>query len=273
MSTLDLRAATAGWPVGRAAVAVIARDGATLAVHDPGGTFAWASVTKLLTALCVLDACADGTVHLTDPASPPGSTVAHLLAHASGLPFEGSSPIARPGSKRTYSNTGYAFLGDHLAAAAGVPFADVLDERVLQPLGLTDTVLSGPPASGAVGSLGDLIRLAAELIRPRILGPQIVDKLSTVAFPGLVGVLPGFGRQTPNDWGLGAEIRGTKSPHWTSPENSPATFGHFGQSGSFLWVDPTAGLGCVSLADEPFGPWAVTAWPVLSTQVLAAFRT
>ncbi len=273
MSTLDLRAATAGWPVGRAAVAVIARDGATLAVHDPGGTFAWASVTKLLTALCVLDACADGTVHLTDPAGPPGSTVAHLLAHASGLPFEGSSPIARPGSKRTYSNTGYAFLGDHLAAAAGVPFADVLDERVLQPLGLTDTVLSGPPGSGAVGSLADLTRLATELIRPRILGPQIVDKLSTVAFPGLVGVLPGFGRQTPNDWGLGAEIRGTKSPHWTGPENSPATFGHFGQSGSFLWVDPTAGLGCVSLADEPFGPWAVTAWPVLSTQVLAAFRT
>ena len=58
----------------------------------------------------------------------------------------------------------------------------------------------------------------------------------------LAGVLPGYGRQTPNDWGLGCEIRDHKSPHWTAPENSPETFGHFGQSGSFLWVDRAAGL-------------------------------
>ena len=271
MGTPDLAAAIAGWPVDRAAVAVLAADGSTLAAQDPGGRYAWASVTKLLTALCVLDACADGTVRLTDPAGPPGSTVAHLLAHASGLPFEGSTPIGRPGSKRTYSNTGYQLLGDHLAAAAGMPFVDVLAERVMQPLAMSDTALEGPPGSGAVGSLDDLTRLAGELIRPRILGPQIVDQLHALTFPGLIGVLPGFGRQSPNDWGLGAEIRAAKSPHWTSPANSPATFGHFGQSGSFLWVDPAAGLACVSLADRPFGPWAAAAWPALSSDVLTAF--
>jgi CubicO group peptidase (beta-lactamase class C family) len=90
-----------------------------------------------------------------------------------------------------------------------------------------------------------------------------------VAYPGLDGVLPGYGRQSPNDWGLGCEIRGTKDPHWTAAANSPPTFGHFGQSGSFLWVDPDAGVACASLADTPFGPWAVAAWPRLSAAVLA----
>ena len=53
--------------------------------------------------------------------------------------------------------------------------------------------------------------------------------------------------------------------------NSAATFGHFGQSGSFLWVDPAAGLACAALADRPFGEWAAQAWPELSDGVLAEF--
>jgi CubicO group peptidase (beta-lactamase class C family) len=84
-------------------------------------------------------------------------------------------------------------------------------------------------------------------------------------------VLPGFGRQNPNDWGLGCEIRDHKRPHWTAAGNSPRTFGHFGQSGSFLWVDPDAGIGCASLADRPFGEWASGLWPRLSERVLAAY--
>jgi CubicO group peptidase (beta-lactamase class C family) len=90
-----------------------------------------------------------------------------------------------------------------------------------------------------------------------------------VHFPGLAGVLPGFQRFDPCDWGLGVEIRGSKQPHWTGPANSPATFGHFGRSGSFLWVDPVAGRACVGLADRPFGPWAARAWPVLADAVVA----
>ena len=53
-----------------------------------------------------------------------------------------------------------------------------------------------------------------------------------------MGVLPGFGRMEPNDWGLGLELRDGKHPHWTGAHNSPGTFGHFGRSGTFLWVDP-----------------------------------
>jgi CubicO group peptidase (beta-lactamase class C family) len=91
-----------------------------------------------------------------------------------------------------------------------------------------------------------------------------------VAFPGLVGVLPGFGRQDPNDWGLGPELRDHKSPHWTGSHNSPRTFGHFGQAGGFLWVDPEAGLACACLTDRPFGPWAAEAWPALADDVLGS---
>jgi CubicO group peptidase (beta-lactamase class C family) len=45
----------------------------------------------------------------------------------------------------------------------------------------------------------------------------------------------------PNDWGLGFELRDTKEPHWTGTRNSPRTYGHFGGSGSFLWLDPEPG--------------------------------
>ncbi|MCA1657531.1 MAG: hypothetical protein LC713_07480, partial [Actinobacteria bacterium] len=95
---------------------------------------------------------------------------------------------------------------------------------------------------------------------------------TTVCFPGLAGVLPGIGRFEPLDWGLGFEIRDGKSPHWTGRENSPATFGHFGASGSFLWVDPQAGCACAALSGRDFGSWALTAWPAFADQVLNAFR-
>ena len=69
-------------------------------------------------------------------------------------------------------------------------------------------------------------------------------------FPGLDGVVPGFGRQDPNDWGLGFELRSTKAPHWTAPGNDPGTFGHFGRSGCFLWVDPAARLALAVTTDQ-----------------------
>ena len=88
-------------------------------------------------------------------------------------------------------------------------------------------------------------------------------------FPGLAGVVPGFGRQEPNDWGLGFELRDGKSPHWTGAANAPQTFGHFGRSGTFLWVDPVAGIALGALTDLAFGDWAIDAWPRLADAVLA----
>jgi CubicO group peptidase (beta-lactamase class C family) len=132
---------------------------------------------------------------------------------------------------------------------------------------MSGTRLAGTPAAGAVGPLRDLAALGRELLAPTLV-PDLLARATTTAFPGLTGVLPGFGRQDPNDWGLGFEIRDGKRPHWTGRTNSAATFGHFGQSGSFLWVDPAAGVACACLTDRPFGEWAATCWPELSDQVV-----
>ncbi|MEA2207448.1 MAG: hypothetical protein QOE77_4224, partial [Blastocatellia bacterium] len=147
-----------------------------------------------------------------------------------------------------------------------------LAEAVLGPLRMRSTELAGSPASEAVGSVDDLQAFLAELMTPTgLLHADTLREVSTVQFPGLLGVLPGYGGQRPNDWGLGFEIRGEKDPHWTSPRNSPGTYGHFGRSGTMFWIDPQARLGLVALADRRFGPWAIKAWPQLSDAVLDAF--
>jgi CubicO group peptidase (beta-lactamase class C family) len=234
--------------------------------------FAWASVTKPATALAVLVAVEEGTLDLDEPAGPPGSTVRHLLAHASGLGPDPGPPLDAPGGSRIYSNAGFQLLGDVLAERAGMPFADYLAAGVLDPLGMDGTALTGegpPAAAGLEGPLSDLLALTAEWAVPTLVSPATHRDAVSVQFGGLGGVLPGFQRFEPCDWGLGVEIRGDKHPHWTGSANSPATYGHFGRSGSFLWVDPVAGLAGAGLSDRPFGVWAVRAWPTLDDGLLA----
>lgn len=259
----------AGWPV---AAAVGVRDAArVLATTGPDGqAFRWASVTKMLTATAVLVAVEEGIVDLDAPAGPPGSTLRHLLAHASGLSRDSDRVQAPPATRRVYSNRGIDVAAEALEAAAGMTFGEYLRAGVLEPLGMSATVLEGSPASGASGPLRDLLRFGGELMAPTLLSPATLAAATSVAFPGLDGVLPGFGHQSPNDWGLGFEIRSHKSPHWTGAANSPSTFGHFGLSGAFLWVDPAAGVACAGVAAEDFGPWAAAAWPALADAVLSA---
>lgn len=230
--------------------------------------FAWASVTKVVTALAVWVAVEEGTVSWDDPAGPEGSTLRHLLAHASGLAPDGDAVLAPPGQRRIYSNRGFEVAAGHVEEAAGMPFRVYAREAVLEPLAMTGTRLEGSPAWGASGPLADLLALAGELMRPRLVGAATLARATSVAFPGLSGVLPGFGPQETNDWGLGVELRDHKDPHWTGRLNSPATFGHFGRSGSLLWIDPVAGRALASLSERPFGPWAAEAWPRLSDAVL-----
>ena len=153
-----------------------------------------------------------------------------------------------------------------------MPFGAYVQAGVIEPLGLNGTGLHGSPAAGGSGPLVDLLTLGLELLTPDAGQRRHRWPVATsVAFPGLAGVLPGFGRQDPNDWGLGVEIRDGKHPHWTGRRNSPQTFGHFGRSGTFLWVDPVAPWCSASSADRPFGPWATSAWPALSDAVIAAY--
>jgi CubicO group peptidase (beta-lactamase class C family) len=278
MGRLGLRslALLDSWPVGAAAAGVLGGPPPSGAprlldrVGDPDRVFPWASITKLLVALAVLLAVEEETLSLDLPAGPPGSTVRHLLAHASGLGPDGPDPLAPPGRSRIYSSIGYELLAHTLAGAAGMSFTDYLGRGVITPLGLTATTLppGASPASGARGPLRDLLALAGEFLSSRLLSPPTLALATAVAFPGLRGVLPGYGLFDPCDWGLGFEVKGAKTPHWSGTLTDAATFGHFGGSGGFLWVDPTRRLATATLSDRDFGPWAVTAWTALSDAVV-----
>jgi CubicO group peptidase (beta-lactamase class C family) len=263
------------WPVPTAAAAVVTAQGVR-ASHGPiDEQFALASVTKPLAALAILVAVEEEAVLLEDPADEaliPGATLRHLLSHASGLAPERPLRSFAPATRRVYSNVGIELAAALVERATEMPFASYLDEAVVWPLELGATSLPGSPARDGRSSVADLARVLLELLSPSgLLAPHTLADLRSVQYPGLRGVLPGFGGQAHNDWGLGFEIRADKSPHWTGATNSPSTYGHFGQSGSMCWIDPVAGVGLVALTDRDFGPWAAQAWPALSDAVLAAY--
>jgi CubicO group peptidase (beta-lactamase class C family) len=264
----------ADWPVGNAAAAVIGPAGVLAEYGDVRRRFALASVTKPLVARAAQVAVEEGVVDLDTPAGPPGATVRHLLAHAAGYAMQTADVLAEPGKRRVYSNHGFTVLARTVQDASDIDFATYLAEAVCEPLGMSATVLDGgadAAGHGVTSTVADLSAFAGDLLRPRTVSPGMHAEATTVQFPGLDGVLPGFGTQRPNDWGLGFEIRDGKIPHWTGSGNSPRTYGHFGQSGTFLWVDPEADLAVVALTDRNFGDWTHDVWPALSDGVLREF--
>jgi CubicO group peptidase (beta-lactamase class C family) len=260
----------AQWPAPAASAAVTDAYATIADAGDISAAHRWASVTKLLTTYAVLQLAEAGDVDLDETYGPPDATVRHLLAHASGLPFDGETPVSRPGRRRIYSNGGFDLLGRLVEERSGDSYAEYVASAIFEPLGMTATI-DGTPSAGGVGSTHDLVLFARELLAPTLLSPAILAGATSIAFPGLDGVLPGFGRCNPNDWALGFELHDSKDPHWMGRTNSAATFGHFGQSGSFLWIDPGLQLGCVALSGLKFGDWAAQAWPVFSDAVVAEF--
>jgi CubicO group peptidase (beta-lactamase class C family) len=261
------------WQVPHAAAAVITQGGVVDSFGELEREFPLASVTKLLTAYAVLVALEEEAFGLDDPAGPPGSTVRHLFAHTSGYGFESDSPaVTRPGSKRIYSNRGIEELAAHLQSVTGIEFGSYLGEAVLEPLALKATQLPGSAAFAGVSTAGDLAVFARELLAPTLLERPTLDNAIAVQFPGLPGILPGLGRFDPLDWGLGFERNFGRPKHWAGTVISQSAFGHFGASGTFLWVDPQAGVACVCLTDLAFGDWAKQAWPALTDAVLGGAR-
>jgi len=267
-------AAVADWPVPTAAAAVIGPDGILAAYGDTERVFALASVTKPLVARAVQVAVEEGVVDLDTPAGPPGATIRHLLAHASGLAMNSDEVLFLPGTRRVYSNYGFTVLAETVQRESGIDFGRYLREAVCEPLGMAATRLEGGASGagyGGTSTVADLAAFARDLLRPATVSAQMHAEATTVQFPGLNGVLPGYRVQRPNDWGLGFEIRDAKSPHWTGSRNSARTFGHFGQAGGFIWADPVADLAVAVLTNRDFGDWALQVWPALSDAVLAEF--
>ena len=259
------------WPVDNVSAAVVGPDGAVTTHGDRSRVYRLASVTKPIVALAALLAVEEEAISLDDPAGPEGSTVRHLLAHASGLDYADRDKVrTAPGERRIYSSAGFEVLADHIAEATGIAFPEYLDEAVCQPLGMTSTVLEGSAGHGASGSLADLVAFARELVAPRLHAAATLEEAVSEQFRGLDGLVPGYGMHKPCEWGLGFELRGAKHPHWTGQHNSPATFGHFGQSGTLLWVQPEIDTALVVLTDRDFGDWAKPLWPELSDRVVDA---
>jgi CubicO group peptidase (beta-lactamase class C family) len=274
--TTALEAAVAaidGWAVPAAAVAVAGRDGTLITRGDTARVLPVASLAKPLTATTVLLEVAAGRLDLDEPVGPTadrGATLRHLLAHAAGLGFEDGDRTMDPGTRRIYSNWGYELAAAHAADRAGMSFAELMQERLAGPLGMTSTTLDGSPAHAVTSTVDDLVRFAIELVAPTVLDAATHRLLTEPAFPELDGVLPGFGRQRPNGWSLGLEVRGTKDPHWSGTRLSPATVGHFGRTGSLLWADPVHGLALATLSGRDFDDWARAGWPALNDAVVDA---
>jgi CubicO group peptidase (beta-lactamase class C family) len=116
-------------------------------------------------------------------------------------------------------------------------------------------------------SLLDVLAFGHELLEPTLVHGETRDELTSVQFPGTLGVLPNHGRFEPLDWGLGVQLN-TRPSSWMGTRTSARAFGHFGGTGTFLWVDPEARVVCAALTEREFGEWAKVAWPRLADAVL-----
>lgn len=134
-----------------------------------------ASVTKMYTAVMILQLAEEGKLKLTDTlgtffpqASNAGKiTIAHILAHRSGIhdvlidlskrPRSNTDSITKdelvdlitkgkpdfePGTRHAYSNSGYALLGVIVEKLSGQPYAEALRSRITSKIGLHDTYVA-----------------------------------------------------------------------------------------------------------------------------------
>lgn len=282
------------WPVPHAAAAVIGPAGIVAQHGNPQHEFRLASISKVMMGYATLIAVEEGSVKLDDvveSAEPPEQadrpehseperaagqvpvTLRQLLSHAAGFGFDsGSKQVSPPQTRRIYSNEGIERAAVYVEQCTEMPFVDYLREALFEPLAMVNTELRGSPASHVHSNLLDLSLFARELLRPTLLAPETFADFTTCQFPSLAGILPGIGRFDPLPWGLGVEIKGHKHPHWSGRFTSPSTFGHFGGTGTFLWVDPTRDLAVVALADREFDAWAMAVWPPFNDAIVSWYR-
>ena len=224
----------------------------------------WTSVTKLATAVAVLVAAEEGIVDLDEPAGPPGSTLRHLLAHASGLPFEGDAADRAAGRA--------ADLLEHgLRARRGARRASA--PRCRSPRTSSTCGASRSRARRRRASRRRSRRCSssrASCSSRRGSRPRRSPRRPPSQFPGLEGVLPGFGRVAAERLGARLRAAGREAP---ALDGRRATrrrrSGTSAASGTFLWVDPEARLALACLTDLDFGRWAKEAWPRLADAVLS----
>ncbi len=136
----------------------------------PDMLFRLGSTTKMFTSAAVVILAEDGKIGLREPIGKYAKglnpaiaslTCDQLLSHTGGLndaaqmyglhddaalgetarALTSELLFARPGKIYSYSNPGYWLAGYVIEAASGKSYADVMDERLFKPLGMTSTTL------------------------------------------------------------------------------------------------------------------------------------
>ena len=271
--SMDISSLFGTWPGEHHALVGLDLSGpkpeAFLSLGDSQDHYALASITKVISAMTLMSVVDEGYATLDDVIDDRGVTLRMALSHAGGYAPDTGRILAEPATRRIYSNHGYLVAAEHVASQLRTPFAQLVSEHVLGPLSMSETTSDAHPAYGAFGTVGDLSVLVHALLHPQLLSEMALSALRSVQYPELVGVLPGFGRMNPCPWGAGAEVKGSKVPHWSGEAFGTESFGHFGRAGGFILVDPTTLLGIVALGDVDFGPWAAQLWPELTDAVAA----
>jgi len=286
-------------PIAVGSLASIGADGAPLAEREPvtaDTRYDLASVTKLYSALTALRLVDAGALSLDEPVvellprfADRGATLRHLLTHTSGLPptWDGwrsrpdrddaiaaitALPLATaPGAAYEYSCLGYITTMALAETATGRQWDDLVQELVLDPLGLTATTfnpvgdgiapteyqpelgrglvhgivhdetaasLGGVSANaGLFASVGDLLSFG-EAMNSGFAG--LLESETAAAFAGdqLADILSP-GAVTPA-WGQGLGPR-IGQASWMTPILSTA-IGHNGFTGPSVLADPSRGL-------------------------------
>lgn len=256
------------------------------------------SITKTFTAVLVLQLRDEGALALTDPLERhvPGvagsATLLQLLAHAGGLTSElpgpwwervrgtdadgllaalaDEPPRLEAGARLHYSNVGFALLGEVVARRRRAPWGQVLQERLLDPLGLrrtgllpvgpaalgwavhphADVLLAEPAAAtGAMAPAGELWSTVGDLARwASFLAGDTGDVLSADTLeemrqPATVD----DGAAWTTGWGLGLQL---------VRAGGRRLVGHGGSMPGFvagLLVEPATGDGALALANATSG--------------------
>jgi CubicO group peptidase (beta-lactamase class C family) len=267
--------------------------------------FLLASITKPMTAAVVMTLVDEGKLSLDDHAMKffpaftgegrEAITVRHLLTHTGGLPDmladdemlrekhasladyrEGAlkAPLKfPPGTRYSYASMGILLSAEIAQKITGKPIADLAEERVFKPLGMTRTAFGlrgransltvpsqpapamteagkkswndwnwnseywrglGAPWGGALGSAADIAKFYDEFLWQR----GRILKTATEEMMKTNNSPPGVKAS-----GLGFDLR----PSVGSPATGPMTFGHNGSTGTLSWADPDTSTICVVL--------------------------
>lgn len=266
----SLVAEIAHWPVGAVSAAVFSPTAILASVGDLTEVYELASVTKLLTAYTALMAIEEEAITLEDVAGPDGATVEELLSHTGGVGFDSFEPQAPRGTKRIYSSAGYELVARHIQECTTIPYVEYFRDGLVGGLGMTRTRLTGSPGPGAESCVEDLVRFGQEILVPTLLHRATVAAAVTNKGGNVDGLVPGYGMQKPCPWGLGFEVHGLKRPHWMGLNQPLSVVGHFGQAGTYMWLDRKLGYGMVVLTNQPFGPWAKPLWAHTNAEIYTA---